>query len=297
MSDFSGIWVPLVTPFTNDNAVDLTSLSTLVRDLVGTGINGLVVCGTTGEPAALNGDEKQSVLEAVFRSCSNTRVMMGVSGITPSEVCEQLQCWNGYPLAGFLVTPPYYVRPSQRGIMEFYGEIAKATAHPIVVYDVPYRTGVQIELATLRSLAKIPNIRAVKDCGGDVRKTQALIADQQLQILAGDDHMIFTTLCQGGAGAISASAHLHPELFAELYQSVIDERWLRAREVHHALAPMIEALFAAPNPSPLKSVLAHLDRMTSRVRLPMVECDEHISRAAQMAYAQAATMSRTRCER
>jgi len=285
MSDFSGIWVPLVTPFTNDNAVDLTSLRALVRDLVGAGINGFVVCGTTGEPAALNADEKQSVLETVLSSCANARVAMGVSGITPTEVCDQLQCWNGYPLTGILITPPYYVRPSQRGIIEFYTEIAKATSRPIIVYDIPYRTGVQIELATLRTLANIPGIRAIKDCGGDARKTQALIADQQLQVLAGDDHLVFTTLCQGGAGAITASAHLHPTLFVALFRAIADERWLHARKIHHALAPLINTLFAEPSPAPLKSVLAHLGRMSSKVRSPMVEVTTSTAHAAQLAYA------------
>jgi 4-hydroxy-tetrahydrodipicolinate synthase len=289
MRDFSGIWVPLVTPFTNDNAVDLTSLRALVSDLVGAGIHGFVVCGTTGEPAALNTDEKQAVLETVLSSCANARVVMGVSGITPSEVCQQLQCWNGYPLAGLLITPPYYVRPSQRGIIEFYTEIAKATSHPIVVYDIPYRTGIQIELATLRTLATIPGIRAIKDCGGDARKTQVLIADQQLQVLAGDDHMIFTTLCQGGAGAITASAHLHPTLFVALFQAVADGRWLHARKIHHSLAPLINTLFAEPSPAPLKSVLAHLECMSSKVRSPMVEVTASTARDAQLAYAHVST--------
>lgn len=207
-------------------------------------------------------------------------------GQPPRDVCKQLRRWDGYNLAGYLVTPPYYVRPSQRGIIEFYTEIANTTTLPIIVYDIPCRTGVQIELATFRTLAQLQNIRAVKDCGGDARKTQALIADRQLQVLAGDDHMIFTTLCQGGAGAIAASAHLHPELFAALYQAVIEERLERAREIHHALAPMIGTLYAEPNPAPLKSVLAQLGRMSSKVRSPMVEVSTSTAQAAQLAYAQ-----------
>jgi 4-hydroxy-tetrahydrodipicolinate synthase len=285
--DYSGIWVPLVTPFANDNSVDLLSLSAMVKELRQAGIRGFVVCGTTGEPAALNEAEKLSVLETVFDSCAGAPVMMGVTAVTPNDASKQMQCFRRFPLAGFLVTPPYYVRPSQRGVIEFFAAITKTSTHPIIIYDIPYRTGVTLDLATLRTLAQNPAIHAIKDCGGDVRKTQALIADRQLQVLCGDDHLIFSTLCQGGAGAIAASAHLHPELFAALYNAVQKEELHRARDIHHALAPLVEALFSEPSPAPLKSVLANRGCMNARVRLPMVDATQSTARAARMAYEKA----------
>jgi 4-hydroxy-tetrahydrodipicolinate synthase len=289
MQEFSGIWVPVVTPFARDGAVDATGLAALVGDLVRVGIHGLVVCGTTGEAATLSDDEKALALQTVLHACAGVPVLMGVSGVSPLDVAQQCKRWSAQRIAGYLVPPPYYVRPSQSGLIDFYEQVAAAAApHAIVVYDIPYRTGVQLELPTLRSLARIPGIRAIKDCGGDARKTQALIADGQLDVLAGEDHQIFTTLCQGGRGAIAASAHLHPQRFVALHEAVMSGRWHEARTLHHALAPMIDALFVEPNPGPLKAVLAALGRIRPAVRAPMTPAGEAVSQAALSAYASAA---------
>lgn len=286
MSEFAGIWVPLITPFASNGEVDDASLSKLVTELVDAGIAGFVVCGTTGEPAALNKQEKQRVLSAVLSHCAQAPVVMGISGITPTEVITQIEQWNRSPIAGYLLPPPYYVRPSQPGIINFYTEAAHAAAQPIIVYDIPYRTGVQLELTTMRSLANIAGIGAVKDCGGDARKTQALIADRQLQILAGEDQQIFTNLCQGGAGAIAASAHLHPQLFVALYQAIQSGDLYTARTLHHALAPMIHCLFREPNPAPVKAVLAALQRTTALLREPMTQATDAVADEALRAYQQ-----------
>lgn len=306
---FSGIWVPLVTPFgpgaavgsdaddTADSAVDERALRALVRGLVGAGIHGLVACATTGEAATLDAAEKRAVLRAVLDEVAGLPVLMGVSGIAPRDVARDCVRWRSEAetgagagasrIAGFLVPPPCYVRPSQAGLIHFYAEVAAAARPtPIVVYDIPYRTGVKLELATLRALAAIDGIVAVKDCGGDARKTQALIADAKLDVLAGEDHQIFTTLCQGGAGAIAASAHLHTRHFVALYEHVRAGRLAEARALHHALAPLVSALFAEPNPAPLKAVLAHLGAMKSGVRAPLQTASVSVGEGAVRAYAE-----------
>ena len=289
MQEFSGIWVPVVTPFTREGAVDTTALAGLVDGLVRAGVHGLVVCATTGEAATLADGEKARVLEAVSQAGAGLPILMGVSGVAPLEVAGQCERWRAGRIAGFLVPPPYYVRPTQQGLIDFYERVAAAAApYAIVVYDIPYRTGVALELPTLRTLARIPGIRALKDCGGDARKTQALIADGELDVLAGEDHQIFTTLCQGGRGAIAASAHLHPQHFVALYEAVKGGRWEHARALHHALAPLVQALFAEPNPGPLKAVLAALGRIGPSLRAPMTQASETVSLAAQSAYALAA---------
>jgi 4-hydroxy-tetrahydrodipicolinate synthase len=271
MQELGGIWVPLVTPFAPDGALDLAGLGALVDELLDGGIHGLVVCGTTGEPATLDDAEKAQVLDHVLARCGDTPVLMGVSGVSPLDVAAQCRHWSARRIAGYLVPPPYYVRPAQRGIVDFYERVAQAAQpHPIVAYDIPYRTGVQIELATLRTVAAIPGVRALKDCGGDARKTQALIADGRLDVLAGEDHQIFTSLCQGGRGAIAASAHLHPRRFVALYDAIRSGRLDEARALHHRLAPLVETLFAEPNPAVLKAVLASLGRIGPTLRPPMV---------------------------
>jgi 4-hydroxy-tetrahydrodipicolinate synthase len=285
MSMFSGIWVPVVTPFAPDGALDADGLATLVRGLVEAGVHGFVVCGTTGEAATLDDAEKALVLDTVLDACGERPVIMGVSGVSPRDVAAQCRSWQARRLAGFLVPPPYYVRPSQQGLIDFYAQVAEAAApQAVLVYDIPYRTGVQIELATLRTLARIPGVRGLKDCGGDARKTQALIADGRLDVLAGEDHQIFTTLCQGGSGAIAASAHLHPGEFVALYHAIRAGLWHEARSLHHALAPLVEALFAEPNPGPLKAVLASLGGIAPTVRAPMTPAGAAVSQRALAAY-------------
>jgi len=158
---FSGIWVPVVTPFASSGAVAADALAELVRHLVDAGIHGLVVCGTTGEAATLDDAEKAQVLSTVMDACGDVPVVMGVSGVSPADVAAQCRRWGTHRVAGFLVPPPYYVRPSRQGVIDFYAHVAAAAApHAVLVYDIPYRTGVELALSTLRTLARMPGICA-----------------------------------------------------------------------------------------------------------------------------------------
>ena len=287
MQQLSGIWVPVITPFAADGRVDHERLAALVAGLVADGIHGLVACGTTGEAATLDEAEQAAVLRTVLQAAGGRKVLMGVSGIAPREVAAACRRFGEQTVAGFLVPPPSYVRPTQQGIVEFYREVAAAAPSAIVVYDIPYRTGTEMSLATLRSIAAIPGVRGLKDCGGDPRKTQALIADGRLAVLSGEDHNIFTTLCQGGQGAIAASAHLHPRGFVEMYDAVQAGDLPRARRLHHALAPMVGALFAEPNPGPLKAQLAALGRIGPALRAPMTAASAPVAAALHAAWQQA----------
>lgn len=269
--DFSGIWVPLITPFAA-GAVDHEGLRRLVHMLVGTGIAGFVVCGSTGEAAALSEAEQDAVLQTVLRGTGELPVILGVSGVTPAEVAARMARYDDGSLAGFLVPPPYYVRPSQRGVEDFYLTLADAVeATPLVLYDIPARTGVRIETATLLALAAHPMIQALKDCSGDADHLQTVIDDGRLQVLAGDDARIFTTLCQGGVGAIAASAHLRPELFAALHRHIHDSDLPAGRTLWRTLSPLVRALFAEPNPAPLKAALAQRMGLGSELRPPMAQ--------------------------
>jgi 4-hydroxy-tetrahydrodipicolinate synthase len=169
-----------------------------------------------------------------------------------------------------LVPPPCYVRPSQAAIARFYADIAAAASVPVVLYNIPYRTGVRIELDTIREIARHPNVAAVKDCGGDAALTMQLIADGRLAMLAGDDLQIFTTLCLGGAGAIAASAHLRPDLLVRMARHIADGELAPARAIFHTLRPAMEVLFAEPNPAPVKAALAALGLIEDGVRAPLL---------------------------
>ncbi len=265
--DFSGLWVPLVTPF-RGGRVDDAALQRLVRHLSEAGVSGFVVCGSTGEAASLSQAEQLSVLDAVLSSCGEKPVLMGLAGTQTGELLERLQEITRRRVAGVLVSTPYYLRPSQAGIVAHFQALAEASPVPVVLYDVPSRTGVALDTPTLLTLAAHPHIQAIKDCGGDTEKTRTLIADGRLAVLAGNDDCIFATLCMGGAGAIAASAHLLPERFVAMVAALRAGRLTEARALYHALTPLTHAVFAEPNPSVFKAVLAQQGWVENELRPP-----------------------------
>lgn len=273
---FSGIWVALVTPF-HHGEVDHTALQKLVRHYAHAKVAGLVALGTTGEAATLSDHEQDAVLDTVLSHAGTLPVMVGLAGVHQGDLLQRLRTLTSRPVAGVLIPAPYYVRPSQQGLVEHFTRLADASAQPVVIYDIPYRSAVTLALDTLLTLAGHPNIQAIKDCGGSLEKTQALIADARLAVLAGDDLNIFNTLCMGGQGAITAAAHLRPDLFVAMHQAIAAQRLTEAREIFHALAPMIQALFAEPNPSGVKAALHQLGWIENELRSPMMAA----SKAAQ----------------
>jgi len=266
---FSGLWIALVTPF-KDGAVDHPALASLTARLRAEGVSGFVACGSTGEAAALDKAEQLQVLETVLEAARDLPVVMGVSGYHQGQVLDQVQALARYPLAGLLVSAPHYIRPSQDGLLHWFRAIADASTVPVVLYDIPYRTGATLTTETLLALAAHPRIQAIKDCGGSSAKTQALIADGRLQVLTGEDAQIFNTLALGGAGAISACAHWQTAQFVELVGLLRGGDLSQARRAWQALQPWIEACFAEPNPAPLKAMLAHTGAMRNELRAPMM---------------------------
>lgn len=267
-TDFSGLWIPLITPF-HDGAVDHPALARLIQHYGKTGVTGFVACGSTGEAAALDDAEQLAVVDTILTSSGGQPVVMGMSGYNLVQTLAWLKILSSHPVAGLLVPAPHYIRPSQAGLLHWFGAIADASAVPLIVYDIPYRTGVTIERDTLLKLATHPNIRAIKDCGGDAAKTHALIADGRLQVLAGEDLQIFSTVALGGAGAIAASAHVQTERFVEVIRLLRTGALAPARAAWIPLVPAIEAMFAEPNPASIKAALAQQGWIENELREPM----------------------------
>ncbi|MES2264301.1 MAG: 4-hydroxy-tetrahydrodipicolinate synthase [Pseudomonadota bacterium] len=267
---FTGIWPALVTPFHDGGeAVDHRALRGLVQRFADAGVAGIVACATTGEAGTLSQDERLSVLDSVLKAAPSLPLVAGLSGINPRSMLAELEAIRQRPVAGILVPPPSYVRPSQTAIVRFYEDVA-APGVPVIIYNIPYRTGVRIERDTFRELARIPGLVAVKDCGGDTALTQELIAESRFDVLTGEDLQIFTTLCLGGAGAITASAHVRPDLFVKMAHALAAGDLGTARRIQAALRPMIESLFAEPSPAPLKAALAAMGLIGDAVRLPLL---------------------------
>jgi len=270
-ADFSGLWIPLITPFTSDTrAVDHVALKRLLTHYRQTGITGYVVCGSTGEAAALSKQEQWEVLEAVLEHAVGLPSILGYSGYNLQDALAFVRKAADYPIAGLLVAAPHYIRPSQDGLLHWFETIASAASQPVLIYDIPYRTGVELSVQTLQRLALHPNIQGIKDCGGSAAKTQQLIVDGHLQVLAGEDHQIFSTVAAGGRGAIAASSHLCTEDFAAVIRLIGSGDLAEARARWQPLVPLVSALFSEPNPACIKSALAQMGLIDNSLREPMM---------------------------
>jgi 4-hydroxy-tetrahydrodipicolinate synthase len=265
---FQGVWIPLVTPFSNGH-LDHEALRRLVRHYRLAGVDGLVICGSTGEAAALDEAEQLTVLDCALEEAQNLPIVMGLAGNHQGHVLQRLATFCTRPLAGLLTPAPYYIRPGQQGALSYFQTIADASPVPLVIYDIPYRTGAILETETLLALAQHDNIVAIKDCGGSFDKTVALIADGRLQVMAGEDIQGLSTMSMGGTGMIAAAAHIRPDLFVAMHRAVQDNQLETARKIFHALAPIIRSVFAEPNPGPVKALLAHQGLMSPELRAPM----------------------------
>ena len=268
-NSFRGIWVPLATPM-DHGEIDLARLQTLADRLIADGAHGLVVCGTTGEAPQLDLAEQSAVLSAVLETAHRRcPVLMGVGGSDTYAAAAKVREFDDTELAGYLVATPAYVRPSQEGLLRHFETIADATDRPIVLYNVPARTGVNLELATARTLAQHPQFAAIKEAGGSLQRMKDLVRHTPLAMLCGDDALLFAALCAGGHGAISAAAHIRVDLFVQVYDLVHAGHLAEAMTLFDHLLPVIHLLFSEPNPAPLKAALAMQGLLRDELRLPM----------------------------
>ena len=284
MQSFEGIWLPLITPF-RDSKVDLPALRGLVDHYIAAGIHGFVVCGTTGEPATMSEDEQLTVLDAVLEAAAGRRpAIMGLGSNDTRDALRLLDLFQRRPIAGLLAVAPYYTRPSQQGLIAHFSALARGTALPLMLYNIPYRTGVNINLETVQALSVLPNVVAIKESGGNMNQLMDLISSTRLQVLSGEDYLVFTTLCLGGAGAVAAAAHIRPELYVELYRAFRSGDIVQARKLSYQLLPLARELFSEPNPGPVKALLAQQGLIADELRLPMTTasraCRERLTRAA-----------------
>jgi 4-hydroxy-tetrahydrodipicolinate synthase len=276
MSDWSGIWVAIVTPFLSDESrsVDHPGLKRLVHRCKSAGVHGIVALGSTGEPWAMDDAQQRAVLDTILACADGLPVIAGLGGNHVGQMHARLAAFNSLPLAGIISAPPPYVRPSQPALVQHFERLADLSRAPLLLYDIPYRTGVAMDLATILALAAHRNIAGIKDCGGSATKTQALIQDGRLAVLAGEDAQAFSNLCLGGAGAITAAANVRPEAFVALFQALHRADLSAARRIQHALLPLIDALFSEPNPALVKAALQAGGLITGAVRTPLIDASD-----------------------
>jgi 4-hydroxy-tetrahydrodipicolinate synthase len=270
-----GIYVPLVTPFETDGTVALNALEELARSVLAEGAAGLVALGTTGEPALLSAREKSDVVAVCARVCRELGMplVVGAGSSATDRSARELEELAGIADAALVPTPPF-VRPSREGVLAHFTYLAESSQLPLIVYDVPYRTGCALDAETLRALGRLPGVIGVKFAHGMVDQDAVdLLNDPPpgFAVLAGDDVFLAPLLGMGAAGGILASAHLATVRFVELFDAWDKGDLPRARALGHALARVSRTVFAEPNPAVVKAVLAAHGRIPSAsVRLPLL---------------------------
>lgn len=264
---YSGIWLPLVTPFCSGE-VDVDALQSLTEHYARSGIAGIVALGTTGEAALLSDIERVTVLQAITDVVDGRLpVLVGVGGFNTQEFVHEIRRFERWDVAGFLVSAPAYVCPDQVGIVGHFERIAQETERSIVLYDVPHRTGVSIEPATVRLLAECENIVAIKAC---VSRHFDALCDMPINVLCGTDADLLDCLAAGGHGGILTSAHVCPDLFVTVQSLMQAGDADTAHRIFDRLRPLLRLLFAAPNPSAIKAMLSIEGRISDEVRMPLM---------------------------
>ncbi|WP_182897630.1 dihydrodipicolinate synthase family protein [Microbispora sp. H10830] len=275
----SGIHIPLITPFAEDGEIAFDALQDLAYGVLDDGASGLVALGTTAEVATLTEEERRAVIELCAGVCRErgATLTVGAGSADTRSTAEALRALKGEADAA-LVTVPAFVRPSEAGVLAHFTALAEQTPVPLVVYNIPYRTGQSVGAATLRRLGALPMVAGVKHAVGGVDlDTVALLADPpaDFAVLAGDDPFLSALLALGAAGGILASAHLRTGEFAELFRAWRAGEAEHARALGHRLSLMSAAMFAEPNPTVLKGVLHAQGRIpTAAVRLPLVPASQ-----------------------
>ena len=272
-TSFTGLGTALVTPFRRDGSVDETAVQRLARRQVETGIHFLSPCGTTGEAPTLSHDEKVRVVELVVQAADGrVPVLAGAGGYDTREVIALAQEFERVGADGLLSVTPYYSRPSPEGLHRHYEEIAGATALPIVLYNVPGRTAVNLDMRTVARLAELPTIVGIKEASANVGQMCEILASvpEDFLLLSGDDPLAVAVMAVGGRGLISVTSNALPAEMVQILELAEQGDFADARRQHMRLLPFILSNFTEANPIPLKAAMAALGLLEEVYRLPLV---------------------------
>jgi 4-hydroxy-tetrahydrodipicolinate synthase len=270
---FTGVGTALVTPFTNNGDLDEAAVRRLVRRQIDAGVHFLCPCGTTGENPTLTDAERLRIIEIVVEESKGTvPVLAGAGGYDTKEVIHIAAEMARRGASGFLSVTPYYNKPTQEGLFQHYRAFAESTRLPIVVYNVPGRTGVNVEAATLVRLAKIPNIVGVKEASGNVGQMCDIVnaVPSEFLVLSGDDALTLPLMAIGGRGIISVAGNEIPAEMVQMVEAAERNDFAAARAVHARIFPLMAINFVESNPQPVKYAMAAMGLLEETFRLPMV---------------------------
>ncbi|MEO0897021.1 MAG: 4-hydroxy-tetrahydrodipicolinate synthase [Bacteroidota bacterium] len=281
MQSLIGTGVAVVTPFSMDGAVDYPSLKKIIKHLIEGKVEYLVALGTTGEVPSLTDKEEREILDTFFQECEGKiPVVIGVGGNATEFIVNRTKEYvKAYPQAeAILSVSPYYNKPTQEGIIAHYSRIAESTDKPIILYNVPHRTGSNMTAATTLELASIPNIVAMKEASGNMAQIMRLLKDKEddFLILSGDDPLSLPMLALGGKGTISVSANAFPLIFSNMVRAGLAGEMEEARRLHHQLLDVTGLLFKEGNPAGVKAAMHLRGLLEPHVRLPLIAASDKL---------------------
>ena len=275
-----GLWLPLVTPF-RDGGLDETSLRRMARHYLGQPVDGFILAATTGEGLTIDEDETERLVSVVATEITGRRpIYLVVSGSDTRKVALTLAHTASWPVDGYLIACPYYTRPSREGLYRHFAALADAIDRPILIYNIPYRTGVNMDNETLLRLAALPNVAGVKDCCADAAQSFELMRAKPagFSVMTGEDGWLYPALTLGADGGITASAHIHTARFAAIRTMLLAGDQPGALRNWRALADLPRLLFAEPSPAPIKHWLWRIGLIDSpEMRLPMTQISDALA--------------------
>ncbi len=277
----AGLWLPIITPF-KDGAVDFKSYERLIEHYLALGVDGLFPLGTTGEAPTLDADEIDEIVErTVATVAGRVPVFVGVGGNATAKVEKELKRLESHAFAGIVSVCPYYNRPSQDGLLAHFRAIAAATDREVLIYNIPYRTAVNLSNDSLLELAEVKNIVGVKDSSGSIAQSLELLSRKpaDFSVLTGEDALYFTMMANGAEGGILAASHIATERFVEVGRRFAANDVAGARAAWAPLAPLVPLLFAEANPMPIKYLLWRQGLIASpECRLPLTRISDGLAK-------------------
>ncbi len=283
----TGTGVAIVTPFRKDGSVDFKSLEKLVNFLINNGVDYLVVLGTTGETPVLTKDEKQAIVNQVIE-INNKRVpiVQGLGGNNTMELVNQLQNSSFEGVDALLSVTPYYNKPGQEGLYQHFKAIAQHSHLPIILYNVPGRTGINLTAETTLRLAKDfgKQIIGTKEASANMAQVMDILKDKPagFKLISGDDALAFPLICMGGSGVISVVANAFPKEFSTMVRHILNGEIVDARKIHFKMLPVIDLVFAEGSPTGIKAFLDVLEIVPNYLRLPLVTASKELYKKIEL---------------
>jgi len=277
LENLKGCGTALVTPFRPDGRVDEEALASLVEWQVQAGIHFLVPCGTTGESVTLDHDEYLAVVRiTVETAASRVPVVAGAGGNNTAKITGMIAELEKLGVDAILSVSPYYNKPTQEGVYQHYKAIADAARFPLILYNIPSRTGMKVEATTIARLAELGYVVGLKEATGSLDEVQEVVrlTDGRMDVYSGDDSLTLPVIAVGGKGVISVVANVLPKQSADVVQAALSGDYATARRLHFEMLPLIRALFLETNPIPVKAALAMMGYCRDELRLPLVPMTE-----------------------